>query len=424
MASFSPPITSLNLLANILFYSITALWILQAFYGPLKTWISTRFRERQSKRLAEKSPNFPKRPVALIVAAKGVSPSFAHFLQLVLGQHYENYRIIFVTESESDPARLAIRKHLGLSDGEEYWESTKETGARSAQLVVAGESKNQGQKVHNQLAAFKHLTDNDEIIAFADADIIGGEGWLEKLVTAINVEEAEFTTGYRWFIPEKRTLPNLVAVNINAAIGILAGPSWHALLWGGSMAMTHSAFKEIDVPGNLKGSLNDDLLITRIAGKAGKKLLFIRSLLAPTPVNYDWKALFEFGRRQYFQVRIYVPKFWIAGLIFTLNWTVATIWHWWRFLVEGNFQALWVILYVATMLVMRFILRRDYLRRQFTTEELRLLNQARGLEFFGSTFLHVVHAAIILSSAPIREITWAGIRYRVGGRQKTEVLSR
>jgi len=410
---------------SIIIGTLAWLWVLQASYGPFKTYISHRFLFRQRQRLDAAAQTAPKRGVALIVAAKGVPTFFDRFLELVLAQDYGNYRLIFVTESAEDPARLALQKYLDLDAHEERWIAPKPgNGCHSVELVVAGLAENEGQKVHNQLAAFRHLTPRDEIIAFADADIVGSRHWLEQLVTPINAQETEFTTGYRWFIPETSHLANLVATNINSGIGVLAGPSWHTILWGGSMAMSRASFDELKVPELLTGSLNDDLQITRMARQKRKKMLFVRSLMAPTPVNYTWASLFEFGRRQYFQVRVYVTRFWLTALLFTTLWLAGVASAWAHFLLNPRWLTALPILLVAGCTILRFFLLRAFQRVLFEPETVKHLEPAWRIGLFTTTFNFAIHWCIILSSALIQEISWAGIRYRVTGRQETEVLSR
>lgn len=415
----------MHLASTILIQVITGWWLIQAGYGPLKAWLSRKLLIRQRGRLEKAAADFPQQSVALIIPAKGTSPSFDHFLDLILNQDYPNYRIIFVTQDAEDPAQVAIREYLQISPDSNRWERPegRTTGANEVEFVVAGLAEDEGQKVHNQLAAFKHLKE-EEIIAFADADIVGGDGWLKTLITPINVGEAELTSGYRWFIPKNNRFSNLVATNINSGIGVLAGPSWHTLLWGGSMALSRKAFDEIQVPKVLRGSLNDDLQISREARKAGKKLYFVRSLMAPSPVDYTWASLFEFGRRQYFQVVTYVPRYWGIALFFTTSWLLGAGISWWRLLVEKDTQAAVPIGLVAVMIVLKFVLRTSYLKEQFDDETIRKLRPARALELVTTTFNMAVHFLIVLSAALIRGVTWAGIKYRVYGRQKTVILAR
>lgn len=404
-----------ELFTTILF-CLALLWLPHVFYGIVKGVISPIAVKRQDRWIEQACEEFPRRKVALIVPAKGVSETFSDFLELIFHQDYgeDLYRIIFVTESESDPAREALDAWLDDPNTKVSVEVTK---------VVAGEATDQGQKVHNQLAAFQQLREDDQIVAFADADIADSADWLRRLVTPLNADQADGTTGYRWFLPKTNSLANLVATCINAGIAILAGPRWKTILWGGSMALTRKTFDELDVPKLLRGSLNDDVQITHYARISGYRLTFIRSLMAASPVDYSWASLFEFGRRQYFQVRVYSPKFWFVGFGFTTTYLIG----WIASLVlalSGDIRG-WIILgSVAATNLLRWILRIRFFRAQFKPEIRRQLRGSRILELFTPSLIFLPHWLIIVSTIRMREVTWAGIRYRVKGRQDVDVLGR
>ena len=88
---------------------LSSVWVLQSAVAVIKTrkarrlfvahraWIDRGVEVPETKR------------VALIIAVKGVSENFDRFLDFVLGQDYPDYRVIFVTESEEDPAHVALR---------------------------------------------------------------------------------------------------------------------------------------------------------------------------------------------------------------------------------------------------------------------------------------------------------------------------
>ncbi|MEM7015624.1 MAG: glycosyltransferase family 2 protein, partial [Verrucomicrobiota bacterium] len=391
-------------------FVISLLWLPHCLYGVFKGWIST-FMLNKTRRIQEQqSHDFPRQKVALIVAAKGVSTTFDRFLELILHQDYgeDRYRVIFVTEAEDDPARTAM---------DAYLQSPKTPVNVEVNLVVAGLAEDEGQKVHNQLAAFQQLRDDDEIIAFADADIADSENWLRRLVTPLNADTADATTGYRWFVPETKSLSNLLAVNINAALGILAGPRWKTILWGGSMALTRPAFDDLNVPKLLSGSLNDDVQITHYARqRPRKRLTFIRSLMPATPVSYTWASFWEFARRQYFQVRVYSPKFWFVGFFFTTTYLIG--WFTTLLLCGIGDPRGWIVLAAGVgMNLSRFILRTFYLRAQFPVEIRSQLREARIFELLASSLSFIPHWLVIVSTIGMKEIVWAGVRYRVKDRQ-------
>jgi cellulose synthase/poly-beta-1,6-N-acetylglucosamine synthase-like glycosyltransferase len=396
----------------------------QVFYGPLKSWISGLLLPRQRRIFAERIP--PEyRPAVLIVAAKGAAADFPGFLQLVMHQNYPDYRLVFVTESADDPAALAARTILNVPRGKDRWVSGKPAGeeVRQVDFVVAGLSENEGQKVHNLRAAIRELRPGDRIVAFADADIVGNRDWLSSLLAPLNLDLADLSSGYRWFVPKRDTLANRIAMNLNGDIAMLAGPAWCTLLWGGSMAMTRETFDELNVPAVLEGSLNDDLQITRIAREHGKRMLFVRGLMAPSPVDYDWSSFLEFARRQYLQVRVYVPLFWWLALGFTSLWLAGfsvTLYE----AVQGAAWAWWVLLTVAGCNLLAHRLKNWQLRMLFPPEIWERIRGGRSIGWFTITLNFLLHWAIVASVAFKRDVTWAGIHYRIKGRQRIEVLGR
>ena len=216
---------------------LSSFWALQSAAALVKTRKAAKAFRDYRRWLDNGAKPHEKRRVALVIAVKGVSENFDRFLDFALHQDYPDYRVIFVTASEDDPAHAAIRERLGTSD--------------RATLVVAGTAERTGQKVHNQLAAFRHLQETDRIVAFADGDLFGRKDWLSCLVLPLNLSQADCTTGYRWFIPADLSMPNRVLSLIGTAIEPLIGPNWRMCLWGGSMAVTREVFEELEIPKNL-----------------------------------------------------------------------------------------------------------------------------------------------------------------------------
>ena len=395
----------MNLIARAALELMTAFWVFQSAVALIKTRKASRLYATH-RRWLDKGGKAPvTKRVVLVIAVKGVSPTFERFLDFALGQDYPDYRVIFVTESESDPAHAAISRRPDPK----------------ARLIVAGNSTDTGQKVHNQLAALAMLEPTDRLVAFADGDLLAGTDWLSCLALPLNAGQADFTTGYRWFVPANRRLPNRVVAIIGIAIEPLIGPNWRMCLWGGSMAMTREVFDELEIPRQLRGSVNDDARISQVARRAGKKMRYVRSVAAASPVDFTWATLVEFGRRQYFQLRIYQPSLWWMAMAIQLFYLVGFTACLAR-LAMGNPWMLVPVMVVLACNIARTRVRRAYLQARFRGGAMELDEAVRNSGWL-DPLVNAIHLLIILSSACGREIVWAGTRYRVSGPQKTEVLA-
>ncbi len=297
-------------------------------------------------------------------------------------------------------------------------------GLRSVTLVCGGIAEDEGQKVHNQRAAFRELTVRDAIVAFADADILCDREWLARLAAPINRGSHELSTTYRWLVPRRPTLPNQLASVINASITTQGGAEWSTVLWGGSMAMTRTVFDEIDAPNLLAGSLNDDLRLSKAARATGRRIAFVRSLILPTSVDFTWRSFFEFVKRQYTQLKFFSPILY-TGVNFVLGFYVlgaATIV---AAIIYGYFYA-WLPVLVAC-----FIDQFRAFARQLVCLSLFKDNGIRQKLFATVLLEHMftplwigLHWLLLASTWTQSRLTWAGVRYRILSKSKTRILAR
>jgi ceramide glucosyltransferase len=407
LAKIAPPRPDARLMTGIASAALelaTWFWLLQSAAALIKTHKAFRLFTAHRHWLDKRAPRPEPKEVGLIIAVKGVSENFEDFLDFAFTQDYPNYQIVFTVASENDPAHAVIADRLAKG------------GPVPARLIVAGEARNTGQKVHNQIAALESLEDSCALLAFADADLSGCGDWLSCLVLPLNLGQADFTTGYRWFIPANQNLPNRIPALIGAGIEPFIGPNWRMCLWGGSMAMTREVCDELEIVKNLAGSINDDARISQLARQAGKRMRYVRSVAALSPVDFTWKSLWEFGRRQYFQLRIYQPLLWWMALLIPLCYLTGFCVCLTR-LAMGDFYML-VPLGIAVLLnLARTRVRRRYLHARLGP----ILDEALRGSGWLDPVVHFVHLVIIASSACGREIVWAGIRYRVTGPQQTEI---
>ncbi len=399
-------------------------WLLLILVAAFRVLGFNLARRRQDRRWGDGAGR--QQPVVLVVSVKGFDlQSTPRFFDTIFDQTYRDYRVIICFESWEDPVARWLCEHLELGPQHRVWtHPDPASGLRSVTLACGGLATDEGQKVRNQRAALEDLGSRDAIVAFADADILCGRDWLARLVAPINRGDYELATTYRWLIPKRPTLPNQVASVINASIATQGGNTLTNILWGGSMALTRGLFDEIDVPNLLKGSLNDDLRISKRARATGRKVAFVRSLVVPTPVDFTWRTFFEFARRQYTQFKFFSPILYTAtNLVMGLYilGAVSIV----GALVYGYFFA-WIPVAAAYVIdQFRALARQQIYLSLFPDNATRQkLFAASWLEHMFTPFWMTLHWLLLASTWTQSRITWAGVSYHILSKSKTRVLRR
>src|SRR5205823_1670881 len=139
------------------------------------------------------------------IPCKGVEPGFDQMVAAVLNQDYPGYRVTFIVESSGDPAYARLRQLLA-----------KLSRVR-AQIVVAGQAVDCGQKVHNLLTGTARLDPEVEALAFMDCDIQPAADWLRRLLGKLQNKGVGAVTGYRWFLSKTDNWASVALSALNAA---------------------------------------------------------------------------------------------------------------------------------------------------------------------------------------------------------------
>ncbi|MBB6429089.1 glycosyltransferase [Algisphaera agarilytica] len=366
---------------------------------------------------------------AVIMPFKGHDHDLPRNVRAILNQRYDNYRLVFVFESEDDPARRLVEDELDKFDA-----------APQVDLVVAGIAPpTTGQKVHNQLAALSFLdqqNDDSEVWVFADSDAVPGPGWLQKLVGPHQQEDrVGVTTGYRWLMPELRAqrprTASMFASVINSAVAMFMGHDKLTQAWGGSMAVRADFAREHNLVDNyFQGSLSDDYQMTRLCRDTGQRVYFVHQSLIASPINLNWGELLEFGRRQYLITRIHDPKL-FRKAVGVIALYVAGFFTAWLGLILGLISGFLVAPVLAAMAIvtvasanqLRAMYRRRAIASAFGTDQLRYLRHTIRLDQWGTIAVMVVNLVLLLSATLGNTLTWRNNRYRLDGPQQIEKIT-
>jgi len=342
--------------------------------------------------------------VAILTAIKGVNETTRPFLEALCRQQYPAYRLVFALESRSDPA-------LPLVEGIQQ----RHAGTIAIDIVIAGQTTQRAQKVHNLLAAWRSLRHDDAIVVFTDADILPDARWLSQLIRPIANRQAAVSSGYRWLLPTDQRWPTLVAAAIDLSIATAARSVRWNLGWGGSIALARAALDQIDLPAIWNQAASDDLTLTAALRARGLKIKAPLHVLVPSPVAYRWTSLFNFARRQYLLVRTYAPRhWWLAGWTLCLPTLAATV-----AIAETYAGRWWIagfILGSLALLQVRLRIRRQIADLVLTHSAISAARTTISFAQWAWPLIHLVHVSAFLASCVGQRFTWAGIDYRLHGR--------
>ncbi len=405
-------------------FIIWGIWLLLIFISAFRVFTYLIARRRQEKKWKVGEEN--QKGAAVIIPVKGFDPrSTPPFFNTLFAQDYRSYRVIVTFESWEDPVAQWLSEELEISEDNPVWTHPVDNSSlREIIGTSGGHAQAEGQKVCNQRAAFQHLNEDDEILVFADGDISMGTDWLARLTAPLNCGTHPLSTTYRWLVPKRPSFPNQLASVINGSITTQGGWEVSNVLWGGSMAMERAIFDDLDVPSLIKGSLNDDLRISKAARKAGNKIGFVRSLVLPTMIDFNWSSFLEFAKRQYTQVKFFSPILYFSTNVLLAAYAIG-FFSVIAALIYGMFYA-WIPLTAAYVIdQFRGLARQQVYLSLYPQNGIRKkLFATCWLEQMLTPFWMVLHWLIVVSTWTQNRIEWAGIQYKIISNSQTEILNR
>lgn len=396
------------------FLLVGILAIVQAFLVVLQTWEHHRFA-RTRLAVMRKFPR--KGKVLVIVPCRGVEIGLEKNLHSLFHQDYGDYRLRFVVESDADPACGVIRRLLAAHPETEV------------DLLTAGQAEREGQKVHNLRFATRDLPQDVEYLAFVDSDARLRRQWLRALLDRIDRPGVGATTGYRWFVPSRPTLPNYLLYSVNSRIAVLFGSHSPTIVWGGSWAIRRERFEALGVRAAWAGTLSDDFVASRQLRRARLRVLFEPGCMVTSPGDVTLKGLLGFVRRQYLMGRWYVPLGWTFALLMATFVNLTSLVSAGVFVAAAatGFMPAWIPASVcAALLVLSLfagLLRQDVALSYFPLLHGRL-REARRFEVWSGPLAAVVNWTGLLASVVGRRIRWRGIAYTVTRRGHVTAVDR
>ena len=354
-------------------------------------------------------------PAAVVLCLRGADPFLENCLRGLFEQDHPNFQARIVVDNVNDPAYAVVAAVRAEYPDVDVVIDILRNPVRSRSL-----------KVHALLQAVTDLDPKFASIAILDADAVPYRSWLRDLVTPLQDPQVGVTTGIRWFVPEQRTIPNLVRRQWN----IWAVVHMNALQvpWGGSMAVNRCLLESSGHLDVWAQSFSDDTPLSKLLQSTGLELRVVPSAAMPNHESIDFKGLLRFVRRQLLFVRLDSLR-WLTTLSLCI-WsvipsTVATVmaglacWtgHWSAYLlipVLVLYNAMFILGSKKTSRCIRESLRKrgiELARSRFDLRTLVVAQLSLAVSLFAT-----------LSAACARRFDWRGVTYVQGASRRFELL--
>lgn len=378
---------------------------------------TTRWARYALRRQAARQNRYQPKAV-VIVPCKGLEHDFEENIRALFVQEYREYELIFVTESESDPAYAVLNKLIQYHSRRPAW------------LIVAGEARGRGQKVHNLCAAIDMLNAIDrraEALVFADSDARPAKYWLAELVAPLGDKRIGATTGFRWYVPERDNFSSLLLSVWNAgALALLGERSGFA--WGGSMAIRRENFDKLDIKRCWQGALSDDYALTTAVHAAGQRIKFIPPCLVASHLDATFSELLEFSTRQMRITRVYAPRVWqLAGIshgLFNLAFWGGWLWLLLTGLMSEVSFGLALLLIIIPLLGAVTGWLRATVAAHLLAAERAQVQKLRWAYALCGPLVSLIYLYNVAAAAVSKRIMWRGIGYEMLSPQETLIWYR
>lgn len=400
---------TLALVVNV-FWALAALLALQSVIALRDGFRFLRFVRR--RRSASPSNFHPRATV--IIPCKGLDPGFAENLEAFLTQEYPHYQLVFAVASENDPAHVVLAARL--------------RGRPYTALVVAGESEDRGEKVHNLVQALDAVDPAAEVLVFADIDARPAQDWLRSLVAPLADRSVTVSTGFRWYLPGASFAPRLRAA-WDTSIATLLGEHRPNFAWGGSMAMRAQDFRRLKIAEHYwAGTVSDDYAVTRAVRDAGGRIAFEPRCLVPSREESSLAEFLHWSNRQIIITRVYAAHLWRLGLAAHGLYALTMLLGLAIIVVPGASTGLRIAMAALLAVIQLLGIAKGRIRtivaRELFPEESAILNKYGGCYWKLAPLVPWVMLVNFFVAGFKRRIDWRGTEYELVSRTSVRVFRR
>jgi ceramide glucosyltransferase len=396
------------------FFAAIVIWLgILSFRGGLN--FAAYVRRETARPLPDYTPF-----VSVIAPSRGREEGLAKNISALFKQDYPNYEITFVTDRPDDSSLSVIEETI----------SAENISPRvSARVVIAGEARDSGQKVHNLRVAAGDVEPRTEVLVFVDTDARPDSNWLRSLGAPLSNERIGASTGYRWFVPDRGGLSSQLRSVWNASIASALGEHEDKnFCWGGSTAIRKSIFDRLNVVEHWRGTVSDDFALTRVLQAAKLPVHFVPACLVASVGDCNAKELLEFSNRQLKITRVYAAHLWKPLLIGSLLFCTVFFGGIALVIVRASLGLPYLLPLASLLLIYVLGAAKAYIRLKTVAIPLASYRKELSTSLPAHLILWPFASALYLCNAVAaafsRRIKWRGITYELKSPGEAVIISR
>lgn len=362
-----------------------------------------------------------KLPSAIIIlAVRGSDPKLRETIQRLLMLDYPKYRLHILVDSETDPALEIIKEAV-----------EKRPELISMSFLRTPPSSTCSLKCGSLAQAFEEVASEAEVLAFIDGDALPNSNWLRDLVAPLRDHGIGVTTGNRWYVCSQGIVGSLVRFYWNAAAVVQVW--FNGIVWAGSMAMRTEFMHKSGLIDEWKTSLSVDGSITRCLKKRTERVQFVPRVMVAIREETTLKSFIVWVRRQ-MVAALTSGEGWASIvshglLIASLQLIPLTILL--TSLDTSDLQpSIWALaslcLYWGSGFVLADLLdhKVESTLKSVSQDFIQSTRRISRLKRFGAMLLtNAIYPYVLTTAVFCREVSWRGIRYRLGKHGKVEMLN-
>lgn len=329
---------------------------------------------------------------AVLAPCKGLDTDLLANIRSWEAQDYPDYSIFFVVQSETDPALNVVRS------------------VKDPRILVAGDSVDCGQKIHNLRFAIDRLPSEYEVLAFVDSDARVRPDWLKSLVARLLADPGGAATGYRWFSDRGAGFAGRLRAAWNSSVLTLYEETGkNNFAWGGSMAILRKTFDETRVMQFWDGSLSDDYALTNALRASGRRVHFVPRAMAFTQDRTTAREFLSWAGRQLLITRLYFPHLWRLAFGFHVIWMLWLV-------LGAVFLPLWFLpVFVLVQLAQGI---KSNVRLQCAEAIFASEAGSRATFWLMSPLVGISNFIMMMGNLLTSRVRWRGVEYEVLGPNK------